>query len=86
MTGVTVVLRGISSPFGGLSPISGKIDYVLRTRAPLYLSPEGNFLVRLACVRRAANVRSEPGSNSPVENCELSLMIDRLGTIILALL
>ena len=25
------------------------------------------FLVRLACVRRAANVRSEPGSNSPVE-------------------
>src|SRR6185503_18176192 len=24
------------------------------------------FLVRLACVRPAANVRSEPGSNSPV--------------------
>ena len=24
------------------------------------------LLVRLACVRRAANVRSEPGSNSPV--------------------
>ena len=25
-----------------------------------------NFLVRLACVRHAASVRSEPGSNSPV--------------------
>ena len=31
-----VVLRGISSPFGGLSPSRGKIAYVLRTRAPLY--------------------------------------------------
>jgi hypothetical protein len=27
--------------------------------------------VRLACVKRAANVRSEPGSNSPVESGEL---------------
>ena len=27
--------------------------------------------MRLACVRRAANVRSEPGSNSPVEFCPL---------------
>ena len=29
-----------------------------------------SFRVRLACVKPAANVRSEPGSNSPVENCE----------------
>ena len=27
--------------------------------------PEGWFLVRLACVRRAASVHPEPGSNSP---------------------
>jgi hypothetical protein len=32
----TVVLRGISHPFGWLSPSRGKIAYVLRTRAPLY--------------------------------------------------
>jgi hypothetical protein len=38
---------------------------VLLTRAPLYSLPEGNFLARLACVRHAASVRSEPGSNSP---------------------
>ena len=28
--------------------------------------PRRDFLVRLACVRHAASVRSEPGSNSPV--------------------
>jgi hypothetical protein len=37
---------------------------VLLTRAPLYSSPEGNFRVRLACLRHAASVDSEPGSNS----------------------
>ena len=42
---------------------------MLLTRAPLYLLPEGSFHVRLACVKHTANVRSEPGSNSPVENC-----------------
>jgi hypothetical protein len=29
--------------------------------------PEGSVLPRLACVRRAASVRPEPGSNSPLE-------------------
>ena len=38
---------------------------MLRTRSPVY-SPCG-FLPRLACVRHAASVRSEPGSNSPIE-------------------
>src|SRR5690606_25355720 len=38
------------------------------------------FLVRLACVRRAANVRSEPGSNSPVEFVAASAFAVRLGT------
>ena len=36
---------------------------MLRTRAPLLSIATSR---RLACVRRAANVRSEPGSNSPV--------------------
>ena len=42
---------------------------MLLTRAPLYLLPEGSFHVRLACVKHTASVRSEPGSNSPVNNC-----------------
>ena len=32
--------------------------------ATLY-TPEGALIVRLACVRRAASVHPEPGSNSP---------------------
>jgi hypothetical protein len=53
---------GISKPFGWLFPSQRQITHVLLTRAPLYYSEEP--LVRLACVRRAASVRSEPGSNS----------------------
>ena len=58
---------GISPSFEGLSPTSGQVTHVLLTRLPLYSPPEGSFLVRLACVRHAASVRSEPGSNSPVK-------------------
>ena len=65
-TEVGVVLCGISPPFGRLSPTKRQITYVLLTRAPLYYGAEAPILARLACVRRAANVRSEPGSNSPV--------------------
>ena len=38
--------------------------HVLLTRTPLYSLGCPSFLVRLACVRRAASVDSEPGSNS----------------------
>ena len=62
-----VVLSGISSSFPELSRARRQITHALLTRAPLYLPPEGGFLVRLACVRHAASVNSEPGSNSPVE-------------------
>ena len=37
---------------------------MLLTRAPLYSPPCGGFRARLACVRHAASVDSEPGSNS----------------------
>ena len=44
---------------------------ILKGRLPMHSSPVRHFttglpriLVRLACVRRAASVRSEPGSNS----------------------
>src|SRR4029079_8659819 len=63
----TVVSCCISPPFGRLSTTWGQITYVLLTRAPIYRGFP--FLARLACVKRAANVRSEPGSNSPVKSC-----------------
>jgi hypothetical protein len=44
-----------------------QVVYVLLTRAPLYRGAEAPFRVRLACVRHAASVRSEPGSNSLVD-------------------
>src|SRR3990172_3975301 len=57
-------LCGISTPFGALSRSPGQMSYVLLTRAPL--STDRNRLpVRLACVRHAASVHPEPGSNSP---------------------
>ena len=58
---------GISSPFGGLSRSPGQVPHVLLTRSPLGLPQCCHCmdLVRLACVRHAASVRPEPGSNSP---------------------
>ena len=62
-----VSLCGISTPFDALSRTSGQMSYVLLTRAPL--STDRNRLpVRLACVRHAANVHPEPGSNSPYDS------------------
>ncbi len=46
--------------------------HVLLTRTPLYSQDCSCFLVRLACVKRAASVDSEPGSNS-----RLNLMANR---------
>ncbi len=47
----------------GRSP--SQAGYPSLTRSPLYRGSCDPFLVRLACVRHAASVRSEPGSNSP---------------------
>ena len=57
---------GISTSLEVLSPTQGQVPHALLTRSPLYSDPEGSFLVRLACLIHAANVRSEPGSNSPL--------------------
>ncbi len=59
---------GISQAFTWLSPTTMHVTHVLLTRAPLYYRTEARILVRLACVRHAASVRSEPGSNSPVNS------------------
>ena len=59
----TVVLCGISIDFSMLSPSLGQVAHALLTRAPLgYIRKR--IPVRLACVRHAASVRPEPGSNS----------------------
>src|SRR5262250_2596836 len=70
----------------------------LKGRLPTCYSPvrhftwgRSPFLVRLACVRPAANVRSEPGSNSPVNlksstSAQNTSFLLELGTRILSLL
>ncbi len=65
-TYVPGVVCGISSSFPELFPTQGQVIHVLLTRLPLYSPAEAGFLVRLACVKRAASVDSEPGSNSRV--------------------
>jgi hypothetical protein len=52
---------GISSGFPGVSPAHRQVRYVFLTRPPL---PVLRRSVRLACVRHAASVDPEPGSNS----------------------
>ena len=46
---------------------------MLLTLLPLYFPPEGGFLARLACVRHAASVRSEPVSYPSREYVRLAL-------------
>ena len=57
----------ISHPFKRLSISEGQVTHVLLTRSPLTPPPKkkGTRPVRLACVKHAASVRPEPGSNSP---------------------
>ncbi len=64
-------LCGISPSFPGLSPTNYiiKVDsYVLLTRPPLAVREQAPpAAVRLACVRHAASVQSEPESNSSIK-------------------
>ena len=68
---------GISPAFAGLSPFGGQVAHVLRTRAPCagLLYCYSRLRTRLACVKHAASVRSEPGSNS-----RLKLVVLRTAT------
>jgi hypothetical protein len=68
---------GISVTFATLSPTSG---HVPMHYSPVRHSPPGassRAAVRLACVRHAASVQSEPGSNSSVQSL-LKLSLDVL--------
>ena len=60
-----VVVFGISTGFPELSRSEGQIAHVLLTRSPLVYSRR-SLTARLACVKHAASVRPEPGSNSPL--------------------
>jgi hypothetical protein len=63
------VISGISSCFQLLSQSQRQVAHVLLTRSPL-VYPRRGLTVRLACVRHAASVRPEPGSNSPLKNID----------------
>ena len=59
------VLRGVSRRFHRLSPCDGQVAHALRTLPPVaarVLLPRA--APRLACVKPAASVHPEPGSNS----------------------
>src|SRR2546430_7473451 len=64
-----VVLSGIRPSFPGLSQREGQVAHVLLTRSPLEY-PRKGLSARLACVKHAASVRPEPGSNSPTKTLE----------------
>ena len=56
---------GVNRPFGRLSPCGGQVAYALLTRPPLAAKILlSRAAARLACVRPAASVYPEPGSNS----------------------
>ena len=60
-------ISGISSGFPGLFQSLGQVTHVLLTRSPLITQEQApKITVRLACVKHAASVRPEPGSNSPL--------------------
>jgi hypothetical protein len=63
------VISGISSCFQLVSQSQGQVAHVLLTRSPLVYSRR-SLTVRLACVKHAASVRPEPGSNSPLKNID----------------
>ena len=60
---------GISSRFQLLSPSEGQVAHTLLTRPPLSAKKQAlSHSVQLACVRHAASVYPEPGSNSLKKN------------------
>jgi hypothetical protein len=54
---------GISTPFGALSLTLGHVP--TRYSAVRHSSTPKGLSVRLACIRHAASIHPEPGSNSP---------------------
>ena len=61
------LISSISNRFQLLSQSLGQVTHVLLTRSPLVHPKKRGLTVRLACVKHAASVRPEPGSNSPLK-------------------
>ena len=61
-------IRGISLPFGRLSPVEGRLHtcYSPVRQSPAESASTLPVALRLACVKPAASVHPEPGSNSPL--------------------
>ena len=54
----------------------GQVGHVLLTRSPLGSSSASTgALVRLACIKHAASVRPEPGSNSPLYEIKIFVVL-----------
>ena len=76
---------GISRRFHRLSPWNGQVAHALRTLAPVAINRTRKFnhaAPRLACVKPAASVHPEPGSNSSLYNFSIKKFYDapaRLG-------
>ena len=69
------IICGISTSFDVLSPTD---RYVPMHYSPVRHSPPGastRAAVRLACVKHAASVQSEPGSNSSVQSLQILLRL-----------
>ena len=76
-------LCGISTCFQVLSPSFRQVTHVLLTRSPLTVltvmqASVSNLFVRLACIRHAASVRPEPGSNSQFKVCDSLIFTSEL--------
>ena len=77
---LTAVLWGFNPGFPRLSLCKGQVAYALLTRPPLSTrdfnrSVRHELLARLACVRHAASVHPEPGSNSQIKcsRCQIKV-------------
>ena len=82
------LLYGISTCFQVLSPSDGQVTHVLLTRSPLFFFRWSKLRwksVRLACIRHAASVRPEPGSNSHKSSKNLTIVkLNLFASILLA--
>ena len=73
-------LCGISGRFHPLFRTWGQVAYVLLTRSPLTSARRAwHPSVRLACIKHAASVHPEPGSNSPFDDSIIALHIPHGG-------
>ena len=79
----TLTLCGINPPFGGAIPLfEAGCPRVTHPSAANPL-PEGSFIARLACVKHAASVRPEPGSNSQFKSLIfINYIIDKICSLL----